>query len=192
MNNFNLIVDHNNTFGGDYVDESGQYNVEVAPTTELVTSSKGNPMININYIVLDGKFAGATIDRADHLVWTGDRYSVTRFNDFLVRIGVPDGTQVDSIEKYAKAIVGKRLSVVTEWNQSTNGKFYLRVARHEESIEASSPSGVKRPQEGQTAPQNGGMHNYQQQGQRASQDQSEAYNGAPENAPVPNADDLPF
>lgn len=189
MTNFNLTVDYSNTFGGNYVDESGQYNVEVAPNTELVTSSKGNPMININYIVLDGQFAGQTINRADHLVWTGDEYSVTRFNDFLVRLGVDEGTRVDSIEKYAKAIVGKRLSVVTEWDQANNGKFYLRVTRHEELADASHPSGQKRPQEGQPSGNWGSSpSNYQ----NAPQGQPGAYSGAPENAPVPDANNLPF
>lgn len=138
---------------GKYLTQAGKYNVRITDA-EAGQSYQGNPKVTINYEVLDGEFAGCPI-RFDTLTWIDSdpeqlRHSVTRFNDLLVKIGVEDGTTVDTIQDYANGLRNRQLAVVVAWEKSeygdNAGKYFLRVKSHEKlDPEGSKPNGVKRP-----------------------------------------------
>lgn len=144
-----FTVDPNNIFGKT-VDEAGIYNVAVLPSTELVTAKSGKAMVTMNFEVLDGKYAGGEI-RYDNIVWddsTTDKYyqSITRFNTIVVAAGVPAGTQIADLGSFVKGMIGKKLAINTEWEQSNNGKYYLRVAGYRAYMrDGSKPNGETRP-----------------------------------------------
>lgn len=173
-------VDSNNTFRGQRVEEAGTYNVEIVKS-ELKNSSNGNPMINLDYRVLDGTYEGAKIEYADTMTWIDSdpeklERSIKRFNDLLVKIGIPDGTQVDTIQDYAKGLMGQKLNVTVEWHQSdygnNAGNYFLRVKYHSKlDPEGSKPNGQKRPESssnGAGGPQNSKTGNYSNWGQNGS------------------------
>lgn len=161
-------VDENNTFGGNYLDEAGDYNVEIIKS-DLGQSSRGNPTVRLDYRVLDGTHQGDEIKFADQLVWVDaspealDK-SVRRFNDLLVKIGVPNGTVINTIEDYARGLMGKRLAITVEWQEQefvrNKGKYYLRVKYHNKLQQGGSkPNGQHRPQ----AKANNGAGGFQDQ-----------------------------
>lgn len=176
-------VDSNNTFRGQRVEEAGTYNVEIVKS-ELKNSSNGNPMINLDYRVLDGTYQGAKIEYADTMTWIDSdpeklERSIKRFNDLLVKIGIPDGTQVDTIQDYAKGLMGQKLNITVEWQQSdygnNAGNYFLRVKYHNKlDPEGSKPSGQKRPESssnGAGSLQNSKTGNHSNWGQNGSQGQ---------------------
>ena len=187
-------VDDKNVFGRG-LDQAGKYNVQIT-NTALSQSRAGNPKIDLTYLVIDGSYSGVTIQYADTMTWIDETpealdRSVTRFNDLLVKIGVPNGTRIDTIEDYANGLKGAKLAVVVDWEKSeygnNAGNYFLRVKRHEKlDPEGSKPNGKKRPngpQQARTAVSNGNLVNYPNQGQNASNSFNE-----------PNIDpnDLPF
>lgn len=187
-------VDSNNTFRGQRVEEAGTYNVEIVKS-ELKNSSNGNPMINLDYQVLDGTYQGAKIEYADTMTWIDSdpeklERSIKRFNDLLVKIGIPDGTQVETIQDYAKGLMGQKLNVTVEWHQSdygnNAGNYFLRVKYHNKlDPEGSKPNGQKRPESssnGAGGSQNSKTGNYSNWGQNGAQGQPEPNQQAPQGA----------
>lgn len=177
-------VDENNTFGGNRLDEAGDYNVEIIKS-DLEQSRQGNPMVRLDYRVLDGTHQGDEIKFADQLAWVDaspealDK-SVRRFNDLLVKIGVPNGTVINTIEEYARGLMGKRLSITVEWQEQefgrNKGNYYLHVKYHDKlQQDGSKPNGQHRPQAKANNNvggfQAGEAGNYQSQGQNEFQDQ---------------------
>ncbi|MCT3436738.1 DUF669 domain-containing protein [Limosilactobacillus fermentum] len=148
-------VDENNTFGGNILDEAGEYNVEIIKS-DLGQSSQGNPMVRLDYRVLDGTHQGDEIKFADQLVWVDVdpeslEKSVRRFNDLLVKIGVPNGTVIDTIDDYARGLMGKQLAITVEWQEQefgrNKGNYYLHVKYHDKLQQGGSkPNGQHRPQ----------------------------------------------
>lgn len=189
-------VDSKNTFRGQRVEEAGTYNVEIVKS-ELKNSSNGNPMINLDYRVLDGTYEGAKIEYADTMTWIDSdpeklERSIKRFNDLLVKIGVPDGTQINTIEEYARGLMGNKLNVTVEWHQSdygnNAGNYFLRVKYHNKlDPEGSKPNGQKRPESspnGAGSPQNSKTGNYSSWGQNGAQGQPEPSQQAPQGAGI--------
>lgn len=165
-------VDDKNVFGRG-LDQAGKYNVMIA-NAELGQSRAGNPKIDLTYSIIDGDYSGVTIQYADTMTWIDEspealERSVTRFNDLLVKIGVPNGTRIDTIQNYANGLKGARLAVVVDWEKSeygsNAGNYFLRVKRHEKlDPEGSKPNGKKRPgnaQQAHTAVSNGNSGNRQ-------------------------------
>lgn len=196
-------VDSKNTFRGQHVEEAGTYNVEIIKS-ELKNSSNGNPMINLDYQVLDGTYQGAKIEYADTMTWIDSdpeklERSIKRFNDLLVKIGIPDGTQVETIQDYAKGLMGQKLNVTVEWQQSdygnNAGNYYLRVKYHNKlDPEGSKPNGQKRPGSSPNeavSPQNSKTGNHSSWGQNGTQGQPEPNQQAPQGAGF-NFDNPPF
>lgn len=144
---FNVTVDSNNVLGTS-VNESGKYNVRVLDTSEFKQTSTGKEMAVLNYEVLDGPYAGGQI-RYDNVVWDESspeavQRSERSFNTILVAAGVDDGVKVDSMLKFVKGLVGKTLSVTTEWSEF-NGKVNLNVTQHNEpDVDGNKPSGITR------------------------------------------------
>lgn len=150
-----FVTDSNNVFGK-YVEEAGQYNVKVLPSSAVANSQNtGNPMLTLNYEVIDGKYKGATISY-HYLVWdTSDQsheeMTIKRFNTFTAAMGVPDGTKIDSLQQLLTAAIGHTLSVEVEWQQHGNGKWYLDVQRQAKVLEGGSqPNGKRRPDSNET------------------------------------------
>lgn len=141
-----LTVNSKNVFGAS-VQEAGTYNVKIV-RSEVNKSGRGNQYISIDYQVLDGKYKGGEI-RYQNLTWDDNdiETSQKRFNTMLVAIGIPDGTDIPSIEACAKGILGKRLSIDVNWAEpNSKGNIYLEVrGYHKFSQEGSKPNGVKRP-----------------------------------------------
>lgn len=147
-----LTVDSNNVLGS-MVEEAGTYNVQIT-RADVSKSGRGNQYISIDYQVLDGTYKGAEV-RFQNVTWTNDdpEASKKRFNTILVAVGVPDGTDVESIEQCAKGLLGKKLTIDVDWaDPNSRGKIYLQVrSYHKLSQDPSKPNGVKRPNAGQTS-----------------------------------------
>jgi hypothetical protein len=110
-------------------------------------------MIEFNYEVLDGQYAGAPI-RYDYAVWNDDEdhfdLSVRRFNTIMIASGIPSGKAVENLPQVASVMNGRKLAVSVDWEQSQNGNWYLRVKSYHKLLqEGSQPNGKKRPESGQ-------------------------------------------
>lgn len=142
-----LTVDSNNVLGS-MVEEAGTYNVQIT-RADVSKSGRGNQYISIDYQVLDGTYKGAEV-RFQNVTWTNDdpEASKKRFNTILVAVGVPDGTDVESIEQCAQGLLGKKLTIDVDWaDPNSRGKIYLQVrSYHKLSQDPSKSNGVKRPQ----------------------------------------------
>ncbi|MHA3065766.1 DUF669 domain-containing protein [Lacticaseibacillus saniviri] len=147
-----ITVDSKNTFGGTYIEEAGSYNVEIVHAA-LANSSNGNQYVSIDYRVVDGPYTDGEV-RYQNVTFDNHSkeaaaMSEKRFNTILVAIGVPDGTQVNSIQEFATGIMHKKLGIDVDWGEpNRNGKVYLSVTGyHKLDPEGSKPNGVKRPQD---------------------------------------------
>ena len=150
---FGFTVDPDNVFGK-FVEESGTYNVIVAKAEVQPRSQAGNEHMTVDYEVLDGTYKGAQI-KYQSMTWDEsdpekEKKSATRFNSMLVAMGVKAGTQIPTMEKFAKGIIGKKLNVSTEWGEpNRKGKIYLNVFGFNAiDKEGSKPDGKKRPEQG--------------------------------------------
>lgn len=147
-----LFVTNSNDVFGKYVEEAGQYNVKILPSSAATNSqSSGKPMLTLNYEVLDGKYKGADI-MYHNLVWDdSDDYrremTIKRFNTFCAAIGVQDGTPINSLQQLVSNAIGHTLSVDTEWSEHQNGRWYLDVrGQHPVLKEGSQSNGQRRPE----------------------------------------------
>lgn len=210
-----FTTDENNVFGKS-LKEAGTYNVRV--TSAVAKNSKsGNPMIEFNYEVLDGQYAGAPI-RYDYAVWNDDEdhfdLSVRRFNTIMIASGIPSGKAVENLPQVASVMNGRKLAVSVDWEQSQNGNWYLRVKSYHKLLqEGSQPNGKTRPESSQNSRQSnfGNSRNqsagYRQQAPQAPNnsfanqagfDAAMPTNGKtqrpqqPQEPQAPNADELPF
>lgn len=207
-----FTTDENNVFGKS-LKEAGTYNVRV--TSAVAKNSKsGNPMIEFNYEVLDGQYAGAPI-RYDYAVWNDDEdhfdLSVRRFNTIMIASGIPSGKAVENLPQVASVMNGRKLAVSVDWEQSQNGNWYLRVKSYHKLLqEGSQPNGKTRPESSQNSRQsNFGGNRGQTTGyrQQAPQAQNSGFNSQasfnaamptngqqqrPQQPQQPNADELPF
>lgn len=147
-----MTVDENNTYGK-RVEEAGSYNVRVLPTSVSKTSSTGKEMLTLNYEVLDGKYAGGQI-RFDNIVWDDttpekEESSIKRFNTLMVAAGVPNGSNIASLEMMVKALTTKynTMNVTVEWDgPNEKGYYNLSVQSHKpKDPDGSKPNGVFQP-----------------------------------------------
>lgn len=147
-----MTVDENNTYGK-RVEEAGSYNVRVLPTSVAKTSSTGKEMLTLNYEVLDGKYAGGQI-RFDNIVWDDttpekEESSIKRFNTLMVAAGVPNGSNIASLEMMIKALTTKynTMNVTVEWDgPNEKGYYNLSVQSHKpKDRDGSKPNGVFQP-----------------------------------------------
>lgn len=207
-----FTTDENNVFGKS-LKEAGTYNVRVT-NAEAENSKSGNPMVEFNYEVLDGQYAGAPI-RFDYAVWNDDEdhfdLSVRRFNTIMIASGIPSGKAVENLPQVASVMNGRKLAVSVDWEQSQNGNWYLRVKSYHKLLqEGSQPNGKTRPESSQNSRQsNFGNNRNQSAGyrQRAPQAPNNGFasqadfnaampsNGQaqrPKQPQQPNADELPF
>ena len=209
-----FTTDENNVFGKS-LKEAGTYNVRV--TSAVAKNSKsGNPMIEFNYEVLDGQYAGAPI-RYDYAVWNDDEdhfdLSVRRFNTIMIASGIPSGKAVENLPQVASVMNGRKLAVSVDWEQSQNGNWYLRVKSYHKLLqEGSQPNGKTRPESSQNSRQSnfggnrGQATGYRQQAPQATNNgfNQTNFNAAmptngksqrpqqSQNPQAPNADELPF
>lgn len=144
-----FTVDSSNVFGIS-VQEAGTYNVKVTKA-EIGTTGRGDDKLTLDYEVLDGEYAGALI-RYHTLTWLdrdaeAEKLSETRFNTFMVAIGVKDGGVVKTLSQIANAAVGKQLTIDVDWSDPSTGyKSRLEVrGQHPLSSEPSKPNGVRKP-----------------------------------------------
>lgn len=204
-----FTTDENNVFGKS-LKEAGTYNVRVT-SAEAKNSKSGNPMVEFNYEVLDGQYAGAPI-RYDYAVWTDDteehfNASVRRFNTIMISSCVPSGKAVENLPQVANVMQGRKLAVTVDWEESQNGNWYLRVKSYHKPLQGGSqPNGKTRPESGQNERQsnfNGSFSRSTEYHQQAPQAQNSGFNSqASFNAAMPtngqqqpqqlNANDLPF
>ncbi len=145
-------VDHNNLMGK-MVEEAGQYNVRILPSSILKPTRSGKEMLVLNYEVEDGTYAGGLI-RYDNVVWDDTdaerkQMSVKKFNTILVACGAPDGYEPKSIQDILTLILNRHISVTVDWEKSDyNSKYYLVVKNYGRPLETESkPNGKKRPQD---------------------------------------------
>lgn len=206
-----FTTDENNVFGKS-LKEAGTYNVRVT-NAEAKNSKSGNPMVEFNYEVLDGQYAGAPI-RFDYAVWNDDEdhfdLSVRRFNTIMIAAGIPSGKAVENLPQVASVMNGRKLAVSVDWEESQNGNWYLRVKSYHKLLqEGSQPNGKTRPESGQNKRQsNFGNSRNQSAGyrQQAPQAPNNGFNQTnfsaamptngqpqrPQQPQQPNADELPF
>lgn len=147
-----LTVDENNVLGR-RVEEAGKYNVRVLSTSALKTSSTGKEMLTLNYEVVDGKYAGGQI-RFDNIVWDDttpekEESSIKRFNTLMIAAGVPNGSNIASLEMMVKALITKynTMNISVEWDGPNDQGYYnLSVQNHNPTDpEGSKPNGVFAP-----------------------------------------------
>lgn len=142
-----FTVDSNKTFGQG-VAEAGTYNVKISNDSySSLSKSSGNEMATLNFEVLDGKYKGGKI-MYNYLVWDPSdvELSEKRFNTLLVAIGVPDGTDIESIKQLVTASKGKQLNITADWVENDNGKYFLKARSYQPlDTEGSKPNGKKRP-----------------------------------------------
>lgn len=146
-----FTTNSNDVFSGVRVEEAGEYNVKVLPTTTLTpTKTNGNPMITLNYEVIDGKYQGGQI-RYDNQTWVdydqeSHAQSVKRFNTLLKATGLQDGIQIDTMQQLLNLLIGKTMSIKVGWEQGNNGYYNLRVKQHNPVLQGGSkPNGQKAP-----------------------------------------------
>lgn len=147
-----FTVNSNNTFGAS-VSEAGTYNVKIV-NAMTHKSKAGNETITIDYEVLDGKYKGGQI-RYQNITWDASdeehaSLSEKRFNTIAVAIGATDGTDIQSVDQFAKALFHKTLNINVDWDEpNQKGKIYLRVIGYDKlSQDGSKPNGVTRPNAG--------------------------------------------
>ena len=144
-----FTTDSNNIFGKS-LKEAGTYNVRVT-NAEAKNSKSGNPMVEFNYDVLDGQYAGAPI-HYDYAVWTDDtedhfNASVRRFNTIMISSDIPSGKAVENLPQVASVMNGRKLAVSVDWEESQNGNWYLRVKSYHKLLQdGSQPNGKTRPE----------------------------------------------
>lgn len=144
-----FTTDSNNIFGKS-LKEAGTYNVRVT-NAEAKNSKSGNPMVEFNYEVLDGQYAGAPICY-DYAVWTDDtedhfNASVRRFNTIMISSDIPSGKAVENLPQVASVMNGRKLAVSVDWEESQNGNWYLRVKSYHKLLQdGSQPNGKTRPE----------------------------------------------
>lgn len=196
-----FTTNSNDVFSGTYVEEAGEYNVKVLPTTTLTqTKTNGNPMITLNYEVLDGKYQGGQI-RYDNQTWVdydqeAHAQSIKRFNTLLKATGIKDGIKIENMQQLVNLLIGSTMSIKVDWEQGNNGYYNLRVKQHNPVLPSGSkPNGVKAPDSGNSNSSNNGFNttfnstynspqgnqnsqwgNNQNQGQNGSQDNFGANN----------------
>lgn len=185
---FGFTTNSNNIFNGrTFVEEAGTYNVKIVKAVATHTNSTGNEMLQLDYEVIDGKYAGGQV-RFDNQVWneaTEESYnnSVRRFNTLAWAVGAQDGLQITSMQVFAQSLLNKTLAIEVKWSDQPNSKGYynLQVTRHLPKLDGESqPNGVKRPDSNQAPTgsrnnQNGFgssyTDNYSQPGSQAGNDQ---------------------
>lgn len=154
---FGFTTNSNNIFnGGTFVEEAGTYNVKIVKAVATRANSTGNEMLQLNYEVIDGKYAGGQV-RFDNQVWneaTEDSYnkSVRRFSTLAWAVGAQDGLQISSMKVFAQSLLNKTLAIEVKWPDQPNSKGYynLQVSRHLPKLNGESqPNGVKRPDSNQ-------------------------------------------
>lgn len=154
---FGFTTNSNNIFnGGTFVAEAGTYNVKIVKAVATHANSTGNEMLQLDYEVIDGKYAGGQV-RFDNQVWneaTEESYnnSVRRFNTLAWAVGVQDGLQIPNMQVFAQSLLNKTLAIEVKWSDQPNSKGYynLQVTRHLPKLDGESqPNGVKRPDSNQ-------------------------------------------
>lgn len=154
---FGFTTNSNNIFnGGTFVEEAGTYNVKIVKAVATHTNSTGNEMLQLDYEVIDGKYAGGQV-RFDNQVWNEaneESYnnSVRRFNTLAWAVGAQDGLQIPSMQVFAQSLLNKTLAIEVKWSDQPNSKGYynLQVTRHLQKLDGESqPNGVKRPDSNQ-------------------------------------------
>lgn len=154
---FGFTTNSNNIFnGGTFVAEAGTYNVKIVKAVATHANSTGNEMLQLDYEVIDGKYAGGQV-RYDNQVWneaTEESYnnSVRRFNTLAWAVGVQDGLQIPNMQVFAQSLLNKILAIEVKWSDQPNSKGYynLQVTRHLPKLDGESqPNGVKRPDSNQ-------------------------------------------
>ena len=161
---FGFTTNSNNIFNGrTFVEEAGIYNVKIVKAVATHANSTGNEMLQLDYEVIDGKYAGGQV-RFDNQVWNEaneESYnkSVRRFNTLAWAVGTQDGLQIQTMQIFAQSLLNKTLAIEVKWSDQPNSKGYynLQVTRHLQKLDGESqPNGVKRPDsnQGPTGSQN--------------------------------------
>lgn len=189
---FGFTTNSNNIFNGrTFVEEAGTYNVKIVKAVATHANSTGNEMLQLDYEVIDGKYAGGQV-RFDNQVWneaTEESYnnSVRRFNTLAWAVGVQDGLQIPNMQVFAQSLLNKTLAIEVKWSDQPNSKGYynLQVTRHLPTLDGESqPNGVKRPDsnQGSTGSRNsqngfGSSYtdNYSQPGNQAGDNQGSGF-----------------
>ena len=190
---FGFTTNSNNIFNGrTFVAEAGTYNVKIVKAVATHANSTGNEMLQLDYEVIDGKYAGGKV-RFDNQVWneaTEESYnnSVRRFNTLAWAVGVQDGLQIPNMQVFAQSLLNKALAIEVKWPDQPNSKGYynLQVTRHLPKLNGESqPNGVKRPDSNQGPTgsrnnQNGfgssNQDNFNQPGNQAGSNQGSGFN----------------
>lgn len=190
---FGFTTNSKNIFnGGTFVEEAGTYNVKIVKAVATRTKSTGNEMLQLDYEVIDGKYAGGQV-RFDNQVWNEtneENYnnSVRRFNTLAWAVGVQDGLQIPNMQVFAQSLLNKTLAIEVKWSDQPNSKGYynLQVSRHLQKLDGESqPNGVKSPDSNQGSAgsrnnQNGfgysPVDNYSQPGNQSGNNQGSGFN----------------
>lgn len=204
---FGFTTNSNNIFnGGTFVEEAGTYNVKIVKAVATHAKSTGNEMLQLDYEVIDGKYAGGKV-RFDNQVWdetTEDSYnnSVRRFSTLAWAVGAQDGLQISSMPAFAQSLQNKPLAIEVKWSDQPNSKGYynLQVTRHLPKLNGESqPNGVKRPDSNQGPTRSRNNQNgfgYSQQGNQANNYQTNQGTNAPQGFSEPgqgySQEDMPF
>ena len=133
-----------------FVEEAGNYNVEITDARYTAHNSKGNEMITFNVKVIDGKYQGSSI-RFNNLAWNEDdedkkNAAIKRFNSLAIALGAKKDTQV-TVEQLARGMKGKKINVFVNWGEvDKKGHSYLNVLQYFPlDPDGSKPNGKKNP-----------------------------------------------
>lgn len=189
-------VNHNNIMGK-FVEEAGQYNVKILPSSVAKESRSKKPMLVLNYEVEDGDYAGGQI-RYDNLVWDDSNQdkkdmSIKRFNTILVACGAPDNYEPNSIQEILTSILNRHISITVDWQQSDyNKQYYLVVKGYGAPLDGGSkPNGVKRPDDNSNYTNKNINSGFSNSNYNTNQQQAQPYGG--DGAPIDIDDSqLPF
>ena len=133
-----------------FVEEAGNYNVEITDARYTAHNGSGNEMITFNVKVIDGKYQGSSI-RFNHMSWDekdeeSAKSTFKRFNSLAIALGAKKGVQI-TVEQLAQNMKGKKINVFTDWGKPDNkGHVYLNVYQYYPlDPDGSKPNGKKNP-----------------------------------------------
>lgn len=133
-----------------FVEEAGNYNVELENVHYKSKNSKGNEMITFDAKVIDGDYQGSSI-KYNNLSWNEETKekqdaSIKRFNSMAIALGASKDAQV-TIEQIAKGMAGKKINIYADWEDPNDkGISYLKARQYFLlDPEGSKPNGKKAP-----------------------------------------------
>ncbi|MDK9681624.1 DUF669 domain-containing protein [Lactiplantibacillus argentoratensis] len=133
-----------------FVEEAGNYNVEILNTKYTERNGSGNEMITFDLKIMDGDYEGSLI-KYNNISLSQESQdkraaSIKRFNSLAVAMGGTKNTTI-SIEQLSSKMNGAHINVFANWDDpDKKGNIYLKARQYYVTDpEGSKPNGIKKP-----------------------------------------------